>query len=699
MANDFEVEIVFDPVFGSQAKRKIKDDFGRAGKESGDEFEGGFRRSTRGLGRALGGIKGQLLGIGTALAGAFAIRGFVSAVSEIERIETSLSVLLKSTGLAQEALRDLQQFAARTPFELPGIADAASGLLAVGVAQEDVIDNLQVLGDIAAGTGKNLGDLTQIFAQIRSEGRLTGERLRQLFERNIPITAALAKEFGVAEGAVRDLVRKGSVGFERFEKAFRSLTESGGLFEGALIRQSQTVGGVLSTLSDNFRLLQTELGRAFGPAIISTANQFIQIFQQFSARVVANGPVLVRTFSRLAEIFLITPAKFWSDLFAGDANKNLKEVTTEIQVLEKQMALVEERIKSTEGSTFANILGGRKQALADFGRIATRLTELKKLQSDLTGTTNEDTEAIRKNTAAQREATIAQNRALAEEQKRATIRKELGTIGLSREQIIQQQAQKDLAALQSARNQEALTEQEFNERKIERERLLNEQLTAVRSEEEQRRAQALREQQEAALNNEQTLADSLSRVSSQFKSVARDFRVTSRDIAKTLITGIGQGAGQAFAAFGRAIATGEDALKAFGQALLAAFANALIQLGTGFILQGIAQSLAGFGSGAPLIAAGAALATFGGALLAFSGGGSQGPGGALGAPGSVGTGGGGLTQDNLIGQQETEPEQARVNLTIQGDVLDSEETSLRIVQILNTAFESDGAVLTNVSTA
>ncbi len=90
-------------------------------------------------------------------------------------------------------MSDLQQFAATTPFQLPGLANAASQLLSFGFAQEEVIDRLKVLGDIAAGSGSDIKEITLIFGQVAAAGKLTGERLLQLQERAIPIGPAIAE--------------------------------------------------------------------------------------------------------------------------------------------------------------------------------------------------------------------------------------------------------------------------------------------------------------------------------------------------------------------------------------------------------------------------------------------------------------------------------------------------------------------------
>lgn len=151
--------------------------------------------------------------------------------------------------------------------------------------------------------------------------------------------------------------------------------------------------------------------------------------------------------------------------------------------------------------------------------------------------------------------------------------------------------------------------------------------------------------------------------------------------------------GSAFAAFGAALASGEDAGRAFARILLGVFGDIAIQLGTSYILQGIAISANPFtlGAGTPLIVAGAALATFGGALKALSGGG--------GGVGSTSGGGGGVAASpdatnpvNEITPQEEKVREANTSvvINIQGDILDSDETGSRIIGLVNDAFDKKG---------
>jgi hypothetical protein len=170
---------------------------------------------------------------------------------------------------------------------------------------------------------------------------------------------------------------------------------------------------------------------------------------------------------------------------------------------------------------------------------------------------------------------------------------------------------------------------------------------------------------------------------------AADFNASVSSFAKqtkaNLMSGVANGAGQAFAAFGKALASGENGLEAFTKSFISSIGQIAVQQGTAFILQGIGyQFIAGKqGLGLGLIKAGAALAAFGGALSAFSGGGLGG-GSPTAANGGDTIGGQSITdpRTGLAAPQERIEPNTAVTVNIQGDVFDSEETGLRISNIL-----------------
>jgi len=150
---------------------------------------------------------------------------------------------------------------------------------------------------------------------------------------------------------------------------------------------------------------------------------------------------------------------------------------------------------------------------------------------------------------------------------------------------------------------------------------------------------------------------------------------------------LANGLGQGFAAVGRALVEGTNALDAFLGAFLSQIGQAMIAQGTQFILTGIGyQFIPGFqGIGAGLIGAGAALAVAGGALSAVAG--------SISKPSTSGAGGAQAdtaattigVDDSIVGEQEER--KPKITINIQGDVLDSDQTGLRIVELINKSVD------------
>jgi len=201
------------------------------------------------------------------------------------------------------------------------------------------------------------------------------------------------------------------------------------------------------------------------------------------------------------------------------------------------------------------------------------------------------------------------------------------------------------------------------------------------------------------------LVDNLFTVGDAFDSFSSGFDTQMTEIAKTAKNNFNQvgkamtstlatGAANAFSAFGQAIVKGENAMQAFAGAMLAAFGQAAIQLGTQFILQGIAMSWAGWPNGPALIGAGAALATFGGVLTALGPGGGEVAGGGAGAvtqPSPVEP----VTPDDPEEQVvEQQGPSTSVSLNIQGNVLDRRETGLELAEVLRETFQTNDIVFT-----
>lgn len=214
--------------------------------------------------REVEGLGSAFAKVGVALGGLAALKGtfdfVLNATREMEDLTTQFITFTGSAEGAAKQMERLTQFASQSPFALAEVAEANRILLAFGSSTEQSIEQLRQLGEVSAGTGKDLSEIATIFGQIQAEGKLTGERFNQLIERGINIGPELAKSLGVASTSIRGLISDSKITADEVAKAFQKMTSEGGQFFGSTDRLSKTVSGSISTLKDNFSILAATIG-------------------------------------------------------------------------------------------------------------------------------------------------------------------------------------------------------------------------------------------------------------------------------------------------------------------------------------------------------------------------------------------------------------------------------------------------------
>ena len=202
----------------------------------------------------------MLKAIAVGYAGKSLYEALIGSNAQFEQYMTSFEVLLGGIDKADKRMKELTQFAAVTPFELPQLVEAERRLLAYGVAVKDTAKVLPMLGDISMGNADKLDKISLAYGQVVTNARLYGTELRQFAENGVPLLAELAKMYGVTEAEMRKMVTDGQIGTEAVTAALESMTSAGGKFFGMMDKQSQTMTGMWSTMKDNFGIFAREVG-------------------------------------------------------------------------------------------------------------------------------------------------------------------------------------------------------------------------------------------------------------------------------------------------------------------------------------------------------------------------------------------------------------------------------------------------------
>lgn len=226
----------------------------------------------------------------------------VNLAADFETTSAAINTVLKDVKLTQAVLDDLASFAATTPFELPGIANTARQLLGAGTEVGNLKEELQVLGDLAAGAGTDMEGLAFVLNQVRGAGKLMTQDFYQLTNRGVVgLREELAKVKGIGIEEVADAMSAGEISADDLWKVLRGMTSEGGKFYGAMIAQSTTWNGLMSTLADSGSALMRTLGQpvmeALKPSLqeaiagLEQATRFASVFSQTLKLAAADGKV------------------------------------------------------------------------------------------------------------------------------------------------------------------------------------------------------------------------------------------------------------------------------------------------------------------------------------------------------------------------------------------------------------------------
>lgn len=238
-----------------------------------------------GVGRAGTFLKTLLsskLALGAMATGAIAWGGSFAVATETATVK--FGTLLRDMDQGAALVQELTTFSAVTPFSNEDLRESAGLLLAAQVPASQITDKLQMLGDIASGTSKPIGEITAVYQKMASTGKVQQDSLNQLAERGVPIYGALQSQLGVTREEMLKMVSSGEVGFSDMEAALQSLTSEGGIFAGGMAAQSQTFAGLFSTLKDNVGIMLESI---------------VSIFMPFAKRVVSISTLAAQGFTEV----------------------------------------------------------------------------------------------------------------------------------------------------------------------------------------------------------------------------------------------------------------------------------------------------------------------------------------------------------------------------------------------------------------
>lgn len=240
----------------SKNVRRVGDDLKTVSKQSKKATSGikGFADKCNKMTGALSAIAAVQLGsVFTGMAGGILNMGIASvqAAAQMRQYEIAFQTMLKSAEAGTQMLRDLQQFAAETPFDVPGVVSAGQQLMAFGFKAEEIIPMLTNLGDAASGLGlgtEGVSRLAYALGQMQTSGKLNAQDMMQLTSAGISAWDMLAQAAGKTVAEMKDLCSKGAIDSKAAVQTI--VAGMNDQFGGMMAKTSDEVPGLLANIEE-----------------------------------------------------------------------------------------------------------------------------------------------------------------------------------------------------------------------------------------------------------------------------------------------------------------------------------------------------------------------------------------------------------------------------------------------------------------
>nr|DAZ31833.1 MAG TPA: tail tape measure protein [Caudoviricetes sp.] len=240
----------------SKNVRRVGDELETVSKQSKKATSGikGFADKCNKMSGALSAIAAVQLGsVFTGMAGGILNMGIASvqAAAQMRQYEIAFQTMLKSAEAGTQMLRDLQKFAAETPFDVPGVVSAGQQLMAFGFKAEEIIPMLTNLGDAASGLGlgtEGVSRLAYALGQMQTSGKLNAQDMMQLTSAGISAWDMLAQAAGKTVAEMKDLCSKGAIDSKAaVQTIVAGMNEQ---FGGMMAKTSDEVAGLLANIEE-----------------------------------------------------------------------------------------------------------------------------------------------------------------------------------------------------------------------------------------------------------------------------------------------------------------------------------------------------------------------------------------------------------------------------------------------------------------
>lgn len=179
----------------------------------------------------------------------------VGFMNDMQKAQIAMEYFLGTPEKAQGFIANMKDFAAATAFSTQQALDLSRRLMAAQFDPKEVRSVMEILNDAASATGATADQIDRIvlaLTQIKTNGKLAGQEIRQLAEANIPIYKILQEQIGLTGEQLMNISDLNIPGDLAVTAVLKGLQQE---YEGVAQRIANTVSGMWATIKDDSLIL------------------------------------------------------------------------------------------------------------------------------------------------------------------------------------------------------------------------------------------------------------------------------------------------------------------------------------------------------------------------------------------------------------------------------------------------------------
>ena len=158
---------------------------------------------------------------------------------------------------------DVKAYGDKTAYDTTQMLGKAKEMLTYGIAGENIMEMMQIVGDIAGGSTTNFSGLSYAISQSMAAGKLNAQDKNQMVNYGLNPLEFVAKDQGISMTEATKMMSDGQISSDMLMDALRLAVSEGERYHDAANAMSDTYEAMMGQLESAWSDLETSAGESY----------------------------------------------------------------------------------------------------------------------------------------------------------------------------------------------------------------------------------------------------------------------------------------------------------------------------------------------------------------------------------------------------------------------------------------------------